>query len=125
MWLDTLMIQEADIEADAATAPREITHTAFSGPKLKVLYAALAVHFVQYAVHRYHLINCVPSSSEERAAEAELKPWAYWLAHVSIINFSIDFPGLMMPDVKFSNTLIILINLVRPSLRVSSTAAAV
>lgn len=115
MWLDMLLYQESSISANRATADKQISHTAVSGTKLWYLVAAVAVHFVQYAVHRAHLIACAAGASE-RSKDAIIQPWAYWLGHLSIINFALDLPGLGIPDVKLSNRIIIIINLAAVSM---------
>lgn len=39
---------------------------------------------VQYAAHRFHLLSVVQDETDE----AEIKPWAFWLAHFSVRRFT-------------------------------------
>ena len=40
---------------------------------------------VQYAAHRFHLLSVVQDDTDE----AEIKPWAFWLAHFSVSRFTL------------------------------------
>ena len=70
--------------------------------------ASLGLYIISYLHQRYHLTR--EASSNPGFVEIPIK--LYWLSHLSIINFSLDFPGASVPSVRVSRAIICLINII-------------
>lgn len=69
------------------------------------LAASLFVYVVSYFHQRYHLAS-------EKAGLTEIPEKLYWFSHLSIVNFSLDFPGATVPAVTASRLIICVINII-------------
>jgi hypothetical protein len=76
----------------------------------KVLLASLVVHGIAYFHHKFHLMHELVSGSNPEAAR--VKPILFKIAHLSIVNFSIDIPGIPVKSVAVNRYIITVLNLI-------------
>lgn len=112
--LAALILIFYDARESAGKSSQDILSEITTGETAKKGWNLILISFILYLFsylhQRYHLINF------ERHAQIQdqvltLPSKLYWLSHVSIINFSLDLPGFVVPDVKISHIIICCINI--------------
>lgn len=110
--LGLITTEAAEIKSTTTSQFKDYTDIVFKWENGRWFVAAVVVHFVQYLVHLYHLAECIVSSTEARREDAILNLPMYAFAHLSIVNFSLDLPGSFIANVRLTNSIVILINIV-------------
>jgi len=72
-----------------------------------IFATSTVIHFLMYAIHRFHIIKLTTNDASDG-------DWGYvyfWFAHVGLLNWLFDIPGINVPTVKFPHVIVILLNL--------------
>lgn len=70
--------------------------------------ASLLLYVISYLHQRYHLV----SEQEKNPGIVEIPTRLYWFSHLSILNFSLDFPGASVPAAQVSRAIVCIINVI-------------
>lgn len=89
----------------------EVTEV-FTGFKASIgwylFLASLGLYGISYCHQRYHL-----AYEESRNPGSVVVPQKlYWLSHLSVFNFSLDFPAAAVPSVQVTRALVCILNII-------------
>lgn len=76
------------------------------GPGWYCFFASTVLYVISYLHQRYHLTR----EEADNPGSVSISVPLYWLSHLSIINFSLDFPSGPVPSTQISRALICIIN---------------
>jgi len=111
-----ILTRESHINSTKTEVLHDSLETATEWSSGRFLLIAFLIHTLQYLTHLYHLAHNIAANNH--VEESVINFPMYALAHISIVNFCIDLPGLVIPDVRLTNVSIILINIVAVSMYV-------
>jgi hypothetical protein len=74
-----------------------------------LIILSTAIYFIGYSHHRFYLVHQIMAGDPNKAM---LDYRFYTFVHLSFVNFSIDFPGIVVPAVNFSRWIITIINII-------------
>jgi len=71
-----------------------------------MLFAASTVlHVIAYIIHRFHLVKLTTKNDTD-----EFNSMAFWFAHVGLLNWLLDIPGISVPTVRLPHVIVIILN---------------
>lgn len=85
-----------DTGKDTSEMTHEVLHSKQAVIGWRLLLASFVIYILSYFHQRYHLMQLITkASSSDQIIALHFPVRLYWLAHLSIINFSLDFPGVL------------------------------